>query len=941
MNTTVHFKKTLVAALVMPLLLGAEVGKLWAGPYSFPSDRTTAWNPGLNAVGGIPNRTTIFATLTPRGGSQDDSDAIQAKLDACPAGQVVQLSAGTFTVNNFLIISKSITLRGAGPGMTILQKSNGATLNSETAPDYQPIIIVGPGRYPGPDSSTSQNLTVDGAKGAISVTVANASGFAPGQIVLLDELSGASWQPDRLGRGQIWASPDYRVAWQFHNPALEFVDDPLIATTPTSGDAASWFCRQDRVTTETKAVASVAGHVVTFTTPLHIDYRTSHTAQLTRYTPNGNGGVHVTYAGVENLTATGGSHGTIRFECAAYSWAKNVEVSVWLGEGVAINNSFRVEVRDSYLHDAAWAQPGGAGYAISLAVGTAEVLFENNIFVKANKVMVARCSGAGSVFGYNYVDDGYINTIEEWIEIGLNASHMVGPHHVLFEGNYGFNWDSDHTHGNSIYHTVFRNHLRGIRRPFINPFTGHTVDDATQSNNGPRRCIGATAYSSWMTFVGNVLGAKGKMAGWSYESTGPDGMGTPAIWLLGWDDVTPQPYDAITRGTMIRDGNFDWVTGQQRWDGLIQNNTPGSPQTLPDSLYLSGKPAFFGSNPWPWVDPTTGTIYTLPAQVRFATIVGGEIPPAAPTNLTATAGNAQITLNWVASSGATSYSVYRGTVSGGESTTPIAANLTGTTYTDSGVTIGSSYFYKVQAVNGTGSSALSNEATAVLSSSPSITSANNATFIVGQAGSFTVTATGNPAPTFNAGGLPAWASLNPASGVLSGLPPNASGSPFAITFTATNGVAPDAVQNFTLRVITAFRQWEELYFNAQQLADPAISGPAATPRNDGISNLSKYLFNINPSVTMSSTDRAALPAVGRTTIAGVPYLTLTYRKNATASGINVSVQTSLDLQTWQTVVPDITQDLGPDPVTGDSILRVHVKANGESKKFIRLNVTLP
>jgi hypothetical protein len=32
-----------------------------------------------------------------------------------------------------------------------------------------------------------------------------------------------------------------------------------------------------------------------------------------------------------------------------------------------------------------------------------------------------------------------------WIEIGLNASHMVGPHNVLFEGNYGFNAGSGYT----------------------------------------------------------------------------------------------------------------------------------------------------------------------------------------------------------------------------------------------------------------------------------------------------------------------------------------------------------------------------------------------------------------------------------------------------------------------------------------------------------------
>ncbi len=97
------------------------------------------------------------------------------------------------------------------------------------------------------------------------------------------------------------------------------------------------------------------------------------------------------------------------------------------------------------------------------------MLIENGISVRANKVMVARSAGAGSVVGYNYMDMGYINTNGAWIEIGLNASHMVGSHHVLFEGNYGHNADSDKTHGNSIYHTFFRNHLRGypgaVRQP--------------------------------------------------------------------------------------------------------------------------------------------------------------------------------------------------------------------------------------------------------------------------------------------------------------------------------------------------------------------------------------------------------------------------------------------------------------------------------------------
>jgi hypothetical protein len=60
----------------------------------------------------------------------------------------------------------------------------------------------------------------------------------------------------------------------------------------------------------------------------------------------------------------------------------------------------------------------------------------------------------------------------------------------------------------------------------------------------------------------------------------------------------------------IRDGNWDWYLAKQTW--LANSVAP-----LPNSLYLASKPAFFGANPWPWVDPTTGTLHVLPAKARF------------------------------------------------------------------------------------------------------------------------------------------------------------------------------------------------------------------------------------------------------------------------------------------------------------------------------------
>ena len=86
--------------------------------------------------------------------------------------------------------------------------------------------------------------------------------------------------------------------------------------------------------------------------------------------------------------------------------------------------------------------------------------------------------------------------------------------------------------------------------------------------------------------------------------------------------------------------------------------------------------------------------------------------PAAPTGLTATAGNASVSLSWTASTGAASYNVYRGITSGGESTTPIATGITTTLYSDTGLTNGQRYYYEVAAVNGGGTSPMSNEASA-------------------------------------------------------------------------------------------------------------------------------------------------------------------------------------------------------------------------------------
>jgi len=286
----------------------------------------------------------------------------------------------------------------------------------------------------------------------------------------------------------------------------------------------------------------------------------------------------------------------------------------------------------------------------------------------------------------------------------------------------------------------------------------------------------------------------------------------------------------------------------------------------------------------------------------------------------------------------------------------------------------------------------------VINSAPTASGTYHSVF-----GGYTITASGSPS-SFNATGLPSGLSINTATGLISGTPtqsgtfyvslsayngttgtasltltvakapatvslsnlattynglakaPTTTTSPSGLNVAFTyNGsaTAPSAPGSYTVvgtvsdpnyqgsttgtLVISpvstpqTFSQWENFY---------STSGASTTPRNDGIPNLLKYLYDINPSVPMTAPERAALPTLDMTTTSGTTYLTLTYHQYASLTGVTINVQTSPDLQTWTTVnPPDLSQQVGTD--SGDPIMEVGVKDTGATKQFIRLNVTQP
>ena len=161
------------------------------------------------------------------------------------------------------------------------------------------MIVVAPGPFSGPDvvAAGISNLTADGLRGQNSITVADGTKFTVGAFVMLDELSVWTLQATPLNflnnatagtAGTVQVKAGDRVVWNMHVPQQTFQDD--------GNDAFGYFCRPEpiaqliagtpqnytdgRGTCEIKEIASIVGNVITFTSPLTLDYRVSHTAQL-------------------------------------------------------------------------------------------------------------------------------------------------------------------------------------------------------------------------------------------------------------------------------------------------------------------------------------------------------------------------------------------------------------------------------------------------------------------------------------------------------------------------------------------------------------------------------------------------------------------------------------------------------------------------------------
>ena len=569
------------------LLLLAAVSRSNAANI-IPADRRTDWTPGVTVgvPGGIPHRTTVGATVDAARfgtGSVDASAAIGAAIDACPQGQVVFIPAGTYRVDKrvYRAGASGITIRGAGVGKTILKANSKAE-----------VLLLGAGDWPRPKATIA--VTGGAVKGSTVLTVADASRITVGRLVRLEQ-----------------------------------DDAPYVISRQEQNSLRS----NTKCMTVMFKVTAKTATTVTVAPPLPMDFKLSPGLALYQRPA-------LSSTGIEDLTIDGNSLSGIPIEIVQSwaCWVQNVEIKKSTSRQMFLVGFVSGEVRHCYTHDVVGGGPGHEG--IDLYEDGCFNLIEDNITYNGGYPGIVlgdwRGGCAGNVIAYNFA---YAAKTGVRTMAGEDISVSHGAHNVmnLVEGNIAGGMASDGYHGSASHVTVLRNW-----------FTA-THPSATEN----LMAVNVGRWNNYFNLVGNILGTSSFSSKGMLQPERPFDYQTQVIYKLGfpnmgndyfegtWEPTTPPNYrpqpahqaggkslqelDLNVKNTMIRQGNFDYLSHTIGWDREIADHA------IPKSYFRTSKPDFFGNLDWPPFDPASppgdfndANLSRIPAGYRY---VHGSDPP--------------------------------------------------------------------------------------------------------------------------------------------------------------------------------------------------------------------------------------------------------------------------------------------------------------------------
>ncbi len=563
--------------------------------------------------GGLPDGSwsQCGATLAAYTGT---AAAISSRIQGCKANQYVLLGPGTFSLSTSIDFgSKShVVLRGSGANSTFIVFTGSSPTHCNTG--FSMSVGICGADQSNQVGNTPANIyswTAGYTQGTNQITLsstANIHTLASGAPTLLFMNQDSTGYTGFPASGRAVDNGNYFVCQDVYTSAGPTgcgVEGP--DGTPKANLAQRW---QYEIAVPT----AVSGNVVTISPAIrHPNWRSSQSPVVWLSQP-------MVSSGIENLSidaSKSGAHDVIDIMGCYQCWVSGIRVVNASVYDVNILWSSNTLIQNNYFYNATTVDP----YAIRF-VTTGNNLVQNNIIQKIRAAVVFDMPDTGTVVAYNYVVNSATPNDNMWPSFWL---HSAMNDFELFEGNIAYGFDFDYFHGSHLNNTLFRNFSTGWESCANGQCGSVTHKD---SYTMP---VGYMAYNRYGNIIGNVLGTPG------YHNSYQTNDMAFSVYNLG-NGNGALPYDPLVASTSLRWGNYDVVTGSVRWCGnssttgwsticagtsevptgisLFANSVPTVGDTaagqsaMPPSFYLTSKPSWFGSTPWPAIGPdvSTGTV---------------------------------------------------------------------------------------------------------------------------------------------------------------------------------------------------------------------------------------------------------------------------------------------------------------------------------------------
>lgn len=537
------------------------------------------------------------------------------------------LSEGTFQIDGTIQIPSNVTLRGNGPQTTILNVTGtGAVISfSGPYPSYQLAY------------NKPQSISRGYTQGSSIITLASAplSTWSVGGLLWLTEKNNSSVPVTAYGGSGLCTACGDGLGNQYNLGQVV-------------------------------RITSISRETVGIDPPMNTAYSASlDPVAISAANADAYSIQPIQNAGVEELQVYDNNTGrnpNFAMIGAYNCWIKDVESNFADGDHVEVDYSTHCSIVDSYFDDAFLHTSGSTDADIALRNYSTMILVQNNVLKRLHSGVLLEWGASANVVAYNYMDGFFDTGALNAVLYGI-AIHGAHPEYNLFEGNVLAMANDDNIWGSSSDETYFRNWLIGTTlvcspvnntrgeiecTPVTSGFwsTGDVAMWAFQgsramewnylatSNNSVGNVIGSTQLLKLLPMTDMIIWKKGIVRQYDTEAYGYSfgfgggGSGDSGTWTAcgqsgypasPWCGDNAEPYD-----TGIIQGDYNYADSSTHWAAGGYVDPDSHDHTLPASMYLRGKPSWFGSTPFPVIGPdvkggqdTSGHVHTIPAEACY------------------------------------------------------------------------------------------------------------------------------------------------------------------------------------------------------------------------------------------------------------------------------------------------------------------------------------